>query len=59
MYGLIGRKLAHSYSPAIHRLLTDGAYDYELIELEPDEVGDFIRSGRYDGLNVTIPYKRT
>lgn len=59
MYRLIGRKLAHSYSPQIHRLLTGGAYTYDLIELEPDQVGDFLRGGRFDGLNVTIPYKRT
>jgi chorismate mutase/prephenate dehydratase len=32
-YGLLGRKLGHSYSPMIHREL--GNPDYELIELEP------------------------
>ena len=29
-YGLLGEKLGHSYSPAIHALLGD--YDYKLYE---------------------------
>lgn len=56
--GLLGRKLGHSYSPPIHDALTNGAYDYRLIELEPDELGAFLKRGAFDGLNVTIPYKR-
>ncbi len=54
--GLIGEKLGHSYSPRIHRLLAD--YEYRLYELAPDELAGFIRSGEWDGLNVTIPYKK-
>lgn len=54
--GLLGRKLSHSYSPSIHGLLGDYAYD--LFEKEPAEVEDFIRNGPWDGLNVTIPYKK-
>ena len=55
--GLLGRKLGHSYSPAIHSMLAD--YSYELFEREPEEVGAFLRSGDWSGLNVTIPYKKT
>ena len=55
--GLLGRKLGHSYSPAIHAMLAD--YDYALFEREPEEVGQFLRNGEWDGLNVTIPYKKT
>ena len=55
--GLLGRKLGHSYSPAIHALLAD--YEYRLYEKEPEELEDFIRHGKWDGLNVTIPYKKT
>ena len=58
MYGLIGRRLGHSYSAPIHRALTNGAYDYRLIEVEPDALADFLKSRKFDGLNVTIPYKR-
>ena len=54
--GLLGRKLDHSYSPAIHKMLAD--YSYELFEREPEEVGAFLRSGDWNGLNVTIPYKK-
>ena len=54
--GLIGRKLAHSYSPKIHSLLGD--YEYRLFEVEPEELGAFMTSGGFDAVNVTIPYKR-
>ena len=55
--GLLGRKLGHSYSPQIHGLLSD--YEYVLYEKEPEEVEGFIKSGTFDGINVTIPYKKT
>ena len=55
--GLLGEKLGHSYSPAIHALLGD--YEYRLYEKTPGEVEAFLRSGDFDGLNVTIPYKKT
>lgn len=56
-YGLIGRKLGHSYSPQIHALLGD--YDYKLFELEPEEVESFLKKREFDAINVTIPYKQT
>ena len=55
-YGLLGEKLGHSHSPEIHRLL--GGYPYDLIELKPEELGEFLQSGKFDGLNVTMPYKK-
>ena len=54
--GLLGRKLGHSYSPAIHALLAD--YEYRLYEKEPEELEDFLKNGDFHGLNVTIPYKK-
>ena len=54
--GLLGRKLGHSYSPQIHRELS--CYEYKLYEKEPEELEAFLKSGTFDGLNVTIPYKR-
>ena len=57
MYGLLGEKLTHSYSPAIHKLL--GGYDYALFEKSEAELEAFINGGGFDGLNVTIPYKKT
>lgn len=55
-FGLLGRKLGHSWSPAIHALLGD--YPYRLFEKEPAELEDFLRGGSWQGLNVTIPYKK-
>ena len=55
--GLLGRTLGHSYSPAIHAQLA--GYSYLLYEKEPEELEGFLRSGEFDGLNVTIPYKKT
>ena len=54
--GLLGRKLGHSYSPAIHERLAD--YSYRLFEVEPEDLGAFLQEGGFDGLNVTIPYKK-
>ena len=54
--GLLGKTLGHSYSPAIHRRLGD--YSYVLFEKAEDELDGFLRSGDFDGLNVTIPYKK-
>ena len=56
VYGLLGRKLGHSWSVPIHQAL--GCEDYRLIELEPEELGPFLRREDIGGLNVTIPYKR-
>lgn len=55
-YGLIGEKLGHSFSPAIHKKLA--GYDYSLMELRPEELGPFLEKGCFSGLNVTIPYKK-
>lgn len=55
--GLLGRKLGHSYSPQIHRELS--CYEYKLYEKEPEELEAFLKSCTFDGLNVTIPYKKT
>lgn len=55
--GLLGRKLGHSYSPQIHKILAD--YDYRLFEKEPEELEDFLKHGDFTGINVTVPYKKT
>ncbi|MGI6720413.1 MAG: shikimate kinase [Anaerovoracaceae bacterium] len=55
-FGLIGRRLSHSYSKLIHEKL--GRYRYGLIPLEADELESFVLGGDWAGLNVTIPYKQ-
>lgn len=54
--GLLGQHLGHSFSPAIHAFF--GNYEYHLIEKEPQQLPSFLRSGEFDALNVTIPYKK-
>ncbi|MBQ7415483.1 MAG: shikimate kinase [Oscillospiraceae bacterium] len=55
--GLLGQKLGHSYSPQIHSRLA--SYEYALYEKKPDELEQFLKSGVFTGLNVTIPYKKS
>lgn len=54
-YGLLGEKLGHSFSPAIHKRL--GLTDYGLIETKKENLESILRDCHYKGLNVTIPYK--
>lgn len=54
--GLLGEHLGHSFSPIIHREIAD--YSYELVELPPENLGAFVKSGTLDAFNVTIPYKK-
>ena len=54
--GLLGKSLSHSYSPGIHNALAE--YDYALFEVAPEALDSFMRSEDFDGLNVTIPYKK-
>ena len=56
-YGCIGKKLTHSFSKDIHSKLAD--YEYELIELNEDELNEFFIKKEFNAVNVTIPYKQT
>lgn len=53
--GLLGERLGHSYSKQIHACLAD--YEYELYGVPREKAAEMIKSGEFDGLNVTIPYK--
>lgn len=53
--GLLGERLGHSYSPAIHAML--GNSHYQLFEVPPADLGAFLARPDLDALNVTIPYK--
>ena len=55
-FGLLGRKLGHSYSPMIFDLM--GGYRYDLFEREPEGIENLLKNGDFDGINVTIPYKK-
>ncbi|MBQ6659994.1 MAG: shikimate dehydrogenase [Lachnospiraceae bacterium] len=56
-FGLIGEKLGHSFSREIHTRLC--GYEYELRELKPEELTEFLRKREFRGINVTIPYKES
>lgn len=56
-YGCIGKKLTHSFSKEVHKRLAD--YDYELIELDENQVAPFLHKKDFSAINVTIPYKET
>ena len=55
-FGLLGEKLTHSFSPLIHSEL--GNYEYLLYEKKQNELEEFFKSESFDGLNITIPYKK-
>jgi shikimate dehydrogenase len=55
-FGLLGEKLRHSFSPLIHGYL--GEYDYLLYEVSAVNLDSFMTDRRFDGINVTIPYKQ-
>jgi len=55
-FGLLGEKLGHSFSPLIHGYL--GEYDYLLYEVSAGDFDSFMTDRRFDGINVTIPYKQ-
>ncbi|HOQ76126.1 MAG TPA: chorismate mutase [Thermoclostridium sp.] len=63
-YGLVGEKLSHSLSPAIHSLFFKELgidAEYDLIEVKPEdlpELLEILKSHGYLGVNVTIPYKK-
>ena len=54
-FGLIGRPLGHSMSPRLHAFFT--GEEYELRELEPEQLDEFFAEKDLRGINVTIPYK--
>ncbi len=56
-YGCIGKKLSHSFSKEIHAKLAD--YEYELIELDEEDIEPFFSEKNFSAVNVTIPYKQT
>ncbi len=56
-YGLIGEHLPHSFSKEIHGRCAD--YDYQLTELTPGQVPEFMKAKDFKAINVTIPYKQT
>ena len=63
IFGLIGEKLSHSFSPAIHHYIYQRLgieASYHLFEVQPHLLPaaiEGIRALNINGVNVTIPYK--
>jgi len=63
-FGIIGKPISHSLSPALHNLWFKKYNifaNYSLIEIEPQEIEGIIkkiRNGELQGINVTVPYKQ-
>lgn len=63
IYGLIGEKLGHSFSPQIHKLILKQLNlkgTYNLFEVKEEALEDKIaelKKVKAKGVNVTIPYK--
>lgn len=56
-FGLIGKNISYSLSPIIHTSFFN--YYYELFSLENEkEVEEKLKAKDFDGLNVTVPYKK-
>jgi len=55
-FGLAGADLSYSYSKTIHEMFGD--YNYELFSLNAEEFETLMNSRDFDGLNITVPYKR-
>lgn len=55
-YGVLGERLGHTYTPVIYRELA--GLEYVKFERKPEDVEAFIRGGGWEGVNVTIPYKK-
>ncbi|NPA46394.1 MAG: shikimate dehydrogenase [Chlorobi bacterium] len=60
-FGLIGQHIDYSLSPQIFRnfFLREGRpYSYEIFNLEPGQLDEFMAVNPLAGFNVTIPYKQ-
>ncbi len=55
-FGLVGENLSHSFSKEIHEAL--GRYKFNLYSLPREKMYEFIEGRQFDGLMITLPYKR-
>lgn len=55
-YGLLGKKLGHSFSKTIHEKIA--SYKYEYFEKEEQDLEKFFLKRDFKAINVTTPYKK-
>ncbi len=56
MYGILGKSLPHTLSPFLHREIWN--CQYRKLEMDADKANAFLSAKQFDGINVTIPYKK-
>jgi shikimate dehydrogenase len=57
-FALIGGEVKHSLSAKLHKIISEGSYEYDLIKVDKtDDLLSVLQNTEYDGFNVTIPYK--
>lgn len=56
MYGILGENLPHTLSPFLHREIWN--CQYRKLEMNREKATQFLLSKQFDGINVTIPYKK-
>lgn len=56
MYGILGESLPHTHSPFLHREIWN--CQYRKLEMSEEKAKAFLSARQFDGLNVTIPYKK-
>ena len=58
--GLIGKNISHSRSPEIYGRLIHEKFSYDLLDYEDEILIPSLEalSEKYDGLNITAPYKK-
>lgn len=56
MYGILGEKLPHTLSPFLHREIWN--CQYRKLEMNREKAVQLLLSKQFDGINVTIPYKK-
>lgn len=52
---LIGERVSQSYSKEIHNIM---GLDYLLVSLKKEELESFVKNCKYNGFNITMPYKK-
>src|SRR5690554_5703504 len=59
-FALVGYDIDYSYSPKLHKkisILFKQDFKYNLEDVKIDDISGLIMSNKYQGLNITKPYK--
>lgn len=57
VFGLLGKDVSRSFSPELHAFFSPEPY--RLFSMNEEEARAFLENGGFEGINVTMPYKKT